>query len=424
MTAASTTARPGSGSGAVRRAVIGPLASFAILGVFWGAWAALVPEIKRQTGASDPELGAALLWMGGGAVPAMVVTGRLWRRFGRRLVSGALLFYAVVAILPALAPNPIALAVSMALVGAASGSLDVAMNAAVSDVEVTTGRRLMYIAHGLFSLAVLVLSITVGVLRGIGVAPVAVLGTIAVAFLGVAALSLAADRGRVADVRQRTDGNAPATGDAPSPARRIPVAFVILGVLCGVSFLMEDAMLSWSALHLETDLGASPALGGAGPGLFAAAMFVGRWSGQPIGRRFCDREILIGSGLLSAMGIVMVALAPAPPLALVGLVVSGAGISVAAPALFGRAGRLAGASSRGAAVSMLSTFGYAGFIIGPPFVGFVAGATDLRIAFLGVALLGIVLAVGVRLALPDERPARETGEPTHVDAAEPPVLRA
>ena len=59
-----------------------PLACFAALGSFWGAWAALMPDLKAQVGATDAELGLALLFAGIGAIPAMLVAGRLWRHLG------------------------------------------------------------------------------------------------------------------------------------------------------------------------------------------------------------------------------------------------------------------------------------------------------------------------------------------------------
>ena len=59
-----------------------PLACFAALGSFWGAWAALMPDLKAQVGATDGELGVALLFAGMGAIPAMLIAGRLWRRLG------------------------------------------------------------------------------------------------------------------------------------------------------------------------------------------------------------------------------------------------------------------------------------------------------------------------------------------------------
>jgi hypothetical protein len=289
----------------------------------------------------------------------------------------------------------------------------------------------------------------VGILRGASVGPLTVLTGVALAFLAVAALAAAEDR--AASARRRStdpvvaadppagDGpshaarqpvadpprpidTSPAEADPPRAPRRIPSGAIVLGILCAVAFMVEDAMVSWSALYLEGSLGAPPALGGAGPGIFSAAMFVGRWAGQPIGARFGERDILVGSGVLASIGIGVVAMAPSAPIALAGLGIAGAGISVAAPALFGRAGRLAGSASRGAAVSMLTTFGYMGFVIGPPLVGFVAGATDLRVSFAFLAAIALGYAVAARLTLP--APDDDVPHTSRVDASEPPVLRA
>jgi hypothetical protein len=40
------------------------LIGFAALGIFWGAWGAALPAVQRRSGASDAELGLALLLVG------------------------------------------------------------------------------------------------------------------------------------------------------------------------------------------------------------------------------------------------------------------------------------------------------------------------------------------------------------------------
>ena len=394
---------------ATYRAAAIPLAAFVLMGLFWGTWAALVPEIQTRTQATAPELGLALLWAGFGALPAMLLTGRLWARFGRRLVSITLLLFGLAAVLPALAPDVVFLGLALALVGASSGALDVAMNSEISDLEVASGRRLMYLAHALFSLAMLAGSLSAGLLRELEIGPLPLLGGVALAFVAVALPALAVHRGRAGAVVPAQ----PVTGSAAVLRRTV----VLLGVLCAAAFLIEDALMSWSALHLERSLGAAPAVGSAGPGLFAGAMFVGRSLGQALGRRFGERDLLVGSGGLAAGGIALAAWAPSAELALVGLVIAGSGVSLAAPALFSRAGRLAGSGSRGAAMSTLTVFGYLGFVIGPPIVGFVAGATDLRVSFTVLATLALALAVVSRLAISD---ARADGAVEEL----PPVARA
>ena len=369
-----------------------PLACFAAMGVFWGTWAALLPDIKAQVGASDGELGLAMVGMGLGSLPAMIVTGRLWRRLGWWLLPVTAMLFGVATLGPIFVATPLALAVSLVFVGASSGALDVAMNSAVSDVEAATGRRLMYGAHALFSLAVLVSSISTGLLRSAGqVAGLSLV--VAAAVFVVVALGSASQAERAAS------SHAPAAGGGQQVGRLAVTALAALAVLCALSFLIEDAIQNWSALLLEREMGSGPAVGGAGPGIFAGAMFVGRSAGQWLGNRFTDRTLLTTGATLAAIGLVIAATAATAPVALVGLGLGGAGVALVAPALFARAGRMSDQASRGAAISTLTTFGYFGFVIGPVVIGLLAQQAGLRVAFGAMAALAGLLAVSGLIVL-------------------------
>ncbi len=366
----------------------GPIACFAALGIYWGAWAALIPDLKAQTGASDAELGMAMLVSGAGAIAAMLVIGRIWARFGWALLPVTAVLFGLATLGPAFATSPLTLTLALGLVGAGSGALDVAMNSAVSDVEASEDARLMYGAHALFSLGVLVASFTTGFARELGAQPVPILGTVAVSIIAVGVANIPSARHHA--------GTAQAVARSAAVGIRIvlPRAILSLAVLCAVGYLIEDAAQNWSALHLERNLGASPAIGGAAPGIFAGAMFLGRSAGQRIGRRFTERQMVSGGAALAAVGLTLLTVAPAPPVALVGLAAAGAGIAVVAPALYGRAGRSVGDAQRGAAIARLTVFGYTGFVIGPALIGFLAQGFGLRF---GLGVLA-VLAVGLSVA--------------------------
>ena len=162
------------------------------MGLFWGTWAALLPDMKVQVRHDDGEFGLAMLGAGTGALPAMLVTGRLWRRLGWWLLPATALIFAGAALSPLLAGSPLTLALAMVSIGASSGALDVAMNSAVSDVEVTADRRLMYGAHALFSLAVLVGSVATGLARDMALGAPALLPAVALAMaaIGIGSLSI------------------------------------------------------------------------------------------------------------------------------------------------------------------------------------------------------------------------------------------
>jgi MFS family permease len=356
----------------------GPLLAFFAFGAFWGAWGVLLPDVKDNVGASVSELGVALFAVGFAALPAMLVTGRVVDRVGPRATPSALLLFALAGVLPAFADSLATLVPALLLLGAATGALDVVINSAATSVEAATGRRIIQIAHALFSGGFLAGAIGAGVARGLGAGPLPVLAGVA----ALAAVAAGVNRGFPAvprGVRERRF----------ALSRRL----LVLGALCGVAFVVEGGIENWSALFLETELDASPAVAALGPGLFAAAMVIGRLLGQWLEVLLGDRLLFVTGSATAGAGLVLAAVAPALPLALVGFAVGGAGISVAAPIVFGAAGRGAEEKDRGSAVASVTTISYLGFLAGPPLVGAVSGAVDLR------AGLGLLAAIALLLSL-------------------------
>ena len=93
----------------------------------------------------------------------------------------------------------------------------------------------------------------------------------------------------------------------------------------------------------------------------------------------------------SACGALAVAFAASPFLAYVGFIVMGIGSSVIAPTAFTLVGTMAAPEARARAVARATMLGYAGYFVGPPLVGLIAGGFGLRAAFVfTAALLGFV----------------------------------
>jgi len=76
-----------------------------------------------------------------------------------------------------------------------------------------------------------------------------------------------------------------------------------------------------------------------------------------------------------------------------GVAVAGGGISICAPILFSIAGRGADEDVRGAAVSIVTTIAYLGFLVGPAVVGLLANATTLSASLAAVAVVALGLAL-------------------------------
>jgi predicted MFS family arabinose efflux permease len=357
----------------------GTLAAFAAFGALWGGWAALVPAVQEAVGASRGELGLALLFVGMGALPAMLVAGPAINRHGARILPLTLAALATTAVLPGLAGSVPALAVGLLALGAASGALDVTINASAADWEARTGGRVMQVAHALFSAGVIAGALAVGLARQAGAGRLACLAGVAVVLAATA----------VANARQ------PRTTATRTSARRMRFErrTVALGLACGLAFLVEGGIENWSAIFLERDLDARPAVSALGPATYALAMVAGRLAGHPLSLRFGDRILLGGGSVLAVVGLVLASGAPSVPMALLGFFLGGAGVSAAAPVAFGAAGRGADEAERGSAVATVTTLGYLGFLAGPPITGAAAELVGLRAAFVALACVAAALAV-------------------------------
>ncbi|MFV4914282.1 hypothetical protein PFZ49_12220 [Microbacterium lacticum] len=134
------------------RSPLAPYLAFAAFGVFWGTWGSVLPALRDLGGLTAAELGGALLWIGVGALPAMMFTGRAVDRFGVRITGLLLITLAASGVLLAWqAHDLLSISVGMLLIGATSGSSDVAANALAALGEARSSRRVITLSHAVFS---------------------------------------------------------------------------------------------------------------------------------------------------------------------------------------------------------------------------------------------------------------------------------
>jgi MFS family permease len=373
------------------------VAAFAAMGILWGTFAAVLPDLKAMLGVDEARLGLLILFTPVAAVTAMLLAPGIGARLGRVALPVSTLLMALAFMLPGQTAVLWLFPLAMMCCGAATGLTDVLMNARVATLENERNLQLMNLSHAAYSFGYAGGALGTGLLRSLEWPPGWVMATMALAALVLACLTIEKD-GTIHGLLRPKDGT-------PGHLGLIPV---IGGGIVLIAFLTENAAENWSALHIEKTLGGSPAQGAMGPATLALTMGFSRLAGQGLVSRVNPFTLLKGGALISALGALGAAFAGTPTMAYAGFIVMGIGSSVIAPTAFSLVGRLADPQARARAVARATLLGYFGYFFGPPTLGLIAGAFGLRMAFVFAALtLLMVLVLAPIMARTESRaPAR------------------
>lgn len=370
------------------------LGAFGFFGFFWGTFAVLLADLSGALGLSPGPLGLALFVGAAASILAMATLGWTADRLGRRVflvVSCAVIGAGIAAL--AFVGGYAALLAALIVLYAASGLYDVGINAGAVDLEKTTGRRFMAVLHASFSAGGVVGALSAGVLLSVGVDYRRVYLMV---LLPLAAVILAVVTVRFPEPERRPGG-----GEREAVLelwRSLPL--LLIAAIATLGLLSEGEMEHWSGIYLRQTLGFSALLGGSGVAVFYGAMAAGRLGAAWTIRRFGNRRTLLGAGLLTAGGMALALATREPLLVVAGFLLVGLALSAVVPIAFSVAGDLAPGRA-GAAISVVTTLGYGGFLLGPVIVGGLAEVFGLRLALGIIALSGfLIFALSLRLKSP------------------------
>jgi nitrate/nitrite transporter NarK len=347
--------------------------------------------IRGEFGLSFADAGALATAFFAGAASTMLVGGAIADRIGTRLAITLGFLLMVIGNLGTglLAPSFPALLAWRALGGVGSGFMFAAGSAYTRSIFDDRGRHL---AQGLYGASFLLGSgITLGyipilagpagdwrlafTLSGLGVAAVWVVWTL---------------------FAPSEPGNPTVHGARAALSLALHERNTWLLALCHMcGFGMAIVVGTWVTLYLVDAFSMPLAAAGLIGSLTLVTGIASRTAGGVILEGGLRPVLLIRSGLtLAALGLSTIALAPALPVAIVGLVATGVGIGLPYAAVFNGAAASV-PTSPASAQALVGVGGVLSAIFGPPLVGTLLDATgDFAAGFLALAaLVAVVLAV-------------------------------
>ncbi|MCQ0969922.1 MFS transporter [Paracoccus sp. TK19116] len=357
-----------------------PVAGLAAIGIFWGSFAAWLPEIKTRAGVSDAEFGVLMMLSAVGGMSAMMAAPWLRRRIGPTILPLSGLIFAIVASSPALVHGRTGLAAALLVIGASMSLCDILSNIRISDIEAREGRSLMNLNHAIYSLALAASAAIMGIFRAVGVPHALAAGLIVLVILGLVIVMRGAR-----PLRDTAEREAEPSGIGAPWLIVLPGAAILW-----LSFVVENGVESWGAIHIERTLEVAGGLGSFGPAMFGLAMGLARLAGQGLTQTLGEVRLIAFSVCMAAIGTVALALAPVIGIAIFGAAAAGLGVAVVVPTANSLIARTVPAGQRASAIARAWMMGFTGFFIGPPLMGLISEAAGLRAAF-GLLACAVVL---------------------------------
>lgn len=362
-----------------RRIAISAL--FFLSGLCFSSWASRIPDIQRKLGLDEGELGFLLLAMPVGSLIAMPLIGWLVDRFGSRtVVVIAALLYPAALPLVGLSPGFWLLATGLMLFGMCGNLLNISMNAQAIGVEQLYGKTIIASFHGLWSLAGFVGGSIGAFMISRQLTPP--LHFAIITLIGFTIILLAF-RYTINQPSQPNSGK--------QSLRKIDPQLLRIGLISMCGMMCEGCMFDWSGVYFEKVVQAEQALIAAGYIAFMSTMALGRFVADYFTNRFGITRMLQFSSVFICTGLLIAVVFPYLVPAIGGFLLVGVGVSSVVPLAYSVAGR--SGKSPGSALAIVSTIGYAGFLLGPPLIGFLAAAFNLRVSFTLIACIGAIIGV-------------------------------
>lgn len=354
-------------------------------GLAFSSWASRIPTIKQNLGISEGQLGTLLLLMPIGQLCTMALSGKLVAKYGsKNVLKIVVLIYPLVLCCIGLAQDFYQLATVLFFFGVIGNMCNISVNTQGVEVEKVYGKSIMSSFHGAWSIAGFT-----GALIGLLMMNLHI--NTFYHFVIIYALIVinwfVNNKFLVASTTIQSKEKK-SIFSKPDPT------LIQLGVIGFLSMATEGAMFDWSGVYFQDIVKAPTNLVVVGYASFMIMMATGRFVGDYFVGKYGKQRVMQFSGLLMFSGLMLSVFVPQFMICTLAFMMVGLGVACNVPIVYSVAGKNKNVNP-GVALAMVSSISFLGFLMGPPLIGYIAEAFDLRYSYALFACFGLIMLLMV-----------------------------
>jgi len=355
-------------------------------GFCFSSWASRIPDIKTTLGLDDAAWGTILLMIPVGQICGMTISGLMISRIGsRRIFPVALAEYVLSLLAIGVSATEYALIISLIIFGFFGNFCNISVNTQAVTLESMYEKPIMASFHGGWSLAGLI-GASIGLLMStLHLRPVyhfSIVGAIVLLTLLINKKYLQPDLKRTKDRDSTT-----------KKKNNKPESFLyLLGMIAFCGMAAEGAMADWSGLYFVDVVGTPTNIAPLGLAAYMVTMATGRFLIDKATQKWGPLRVVQAGGALIALGLFLAVALPYFITTLIAFMIIGFGTAGIVPTIYSIAGKKTSIPTS-IALTIVSSVSFLGFLMGPPVIGYISSATNLRYSYALIGLFGLCIVV-------------------------------
>ena len=332
-----------------------------------------IGDLQLQMGIGESILGLALSGLPIGVQIALLLADKILSILNFNLaVSLSISILGFFLLMASFSLEPWSFFVFLLFAGFAVGIVEVAVNIEADRVEYKIKKRIMNRSHSFWSLGFFSAGLVGAIFSQLKISPT--LHFLFCFILGVLFVFYFSNKYNFAPIRPTINAK-PSLFVVPSK-KVLALVFFTLSAM-----LIEGAGIDWSVIFMRDIFNTPPFLNGTALFLGAGSQFLVRFYADNIVEKFGSKNVARLSIIAMFIGLTFVSFSNSPYLALFGFFIMGGGTAVLFPLAVSAAAKLTDKTAA-ANVASLAQISFVVFLIGPPFLGYIAEHYGIKISFM------------------------------------------